>query len=644
MAWSGSNLDEFVLLHYTMRNVGDQLLREIYVGFVCGAGAEHADVPRQADGVTGFLRSWPDQIGCGVDAIAVAYGMNDDGNPGNNQWTHQSPRGATGIVVLGTPADTTRLNYNWYGHTILGDSIGSRTSNWGPRQVSKIGDPFRPIGNDLGRPEGDRNKYYMLRHAEFDYDQIWAAVNQTQSGWLPPSEESRVLARGGYVTYMVSFGPFDLPSSLSAEFSLAIVAGDSVHHDPTAHEQLFDPYNPSPFYDQLDFSSLAENTMWAKWVYDNPGVDSDGDGYFGEYRMCEGDTFWYRGDGVPDFRADVPPPAPEVKVIPSVGKLVIRWNGYLSETSIDPFTRVKDFEGYRVYVGLDSRKSSLSLLSSWDYENYNRHTLVQYASGAYKWVSRELPYMIDSLRILYADPDFDPLRWTRSDPLNYNDTIYYFTKQDYNQSDIRNQLEIHKVYPNAPKPPDDSSLWTEDDITIEHGEPLPKYYEYEYIYDGLPATLSYFVGVTAFDFGFASGGIPAKESNVLNSLVESYAHASIEEVEEHQLDVYVYPNPWRVDADYIDRGLENRDQTQINNRSHRIHFANLPRVCKISIYTIDGDWIRTIDHNHPEGGPQSMHDSWDFITRNTQDVVSGLYYYVVESAERTQIGKFVIIR
>jgi hypothetical protein len=39
-----------------------------------------------------------------------------------------------------------------------------------------------------------------------------------------------------------------------------------------------------------------------------------------------------------------------------------------------------------------------------------------------------------------------------------------------------------------------------------------------------------------------------------------------------------------------------------------------------------------------------MHDSWDFITRNTQDVVSGLYYYVVESAERTQIGKFAIIR
>jgi hypothetical protein len=39
-----------------------------------------------------------------------------------------------------------------------------------------------------------------------------------------------------------------------------------------------------------------------------------------------------------------------------------------------------------------------------------------------------------------------------------------------------------------------------------------------------------------------------------------------------------------------------------------------------------------------------MHDSWDLITRNTQAVVSGVYYWTVEGADgRVQIGKLVII-
>jgi hypothetical protein len=245
---------------------------------------------------------------------------------------------------------------------------------------------------------------------------------------------------------------------------------------------------------------------------------------------------------------------------------------------------------------------------------------------------------------LYADPDFEPLDYSRTNPFMFNDTGWIFEKQDFNMSDLTDPTQIHKVFPNAPKPPADSTLWTEDDLTYEHGRPLPKYYEYEYVADNLLPTLRYHVGVTAFDFGSPNGKIPPAESNVLNTLVEAFAQTSAETVEANQLDVYVYPNPWRADEDYIERGLENRDRTQINNRSHRIHFANLPKVCKISIYSIDGDWIRTIDHNYPEGGPESMHDSWDFITRNTQLVVSGLYYYVVESADRTQIGKFAIIR
>ena len=36
--------------------------------------------------------------------------------------------------------------------------------------------------------------------------------------------------------------------------------------------------------------------------------------------------------------------------------------------------------------------------------------------------------------------------------------------------------------------------------------------------------------------------------------------------------------------------------------------------------------------------------SWNLISRNGQDVVSGIYMFSVESDQGTQQGKFVIIR
>jgi len=43
------------------------------------------------------------------------------------------------------------------------------------------------------------------------------------------------------------------------------------------------------------------------------------------------------------------------------------------------------------------------------------------------------------------------------------------------------------------------------------------------------------------------------------------------------------------------------------------------------------------------GHPTSMHEEWDLITRNTQLVVAGIYYYSVESEYGNQVGKLVII-
>ena len=55
--------------------------------------------------------------------------------------------------------------------------------------------------------------------------------------------------------------------------------------------------------------------------------------------------------------------------------------------------------------------------------------------------------------------------------------------------------------------------------------------------------------------------------------------------------------------------------------------------------------MREIIHDKDPADPNSTHETGDMITRNTQSVVSGLYYWTVENIETgdVQIGKLVII-
>jgi len=152
------------------------------------------------------------------------------------------------------------------------------------------------------------------------------------------------------------------------------------------------------------------------------------------------------------------------------------------------------------------------------------------------------------------------------------------------------------------------------------------------------------VSVTTFDFGSPKAGLPPLESDVLNGVVREYPQFPSDSVEAQSKKVYTYPNPYRLDADYRGLGFEGRGQIdRPDDRVRAIHFANLPLVCTIRIYSLDGDLIKEVRHNKHAGDPESSHESWDLITRNTQMVVSGLYYWVVESSDRTQIGKLAII-
>ena len=61
--------------------------------------------------------------------------------------------------------------------------------------------------------------------------------------------------------------------------------------------------------------------------------------------------------------------------------------------------------------------------------------------------------------------------------------------------------------------------------------------------------------------------------------------------------------------------------------------------CKINIFSLAGDHLTTI--NHTNG---TEYDQWDLITKNSQEIVSGIYYYTVEYGSKQFIDKFVVIK
>ncbi len=655
MAWSYSYADDFILFDLDIKNIGKERLRQVYIGLWVDGDTWHVSRNNSEEGwnddISGFYRTNPAPEGCGfIDTVNIAWHADNDGDPmpkaNPTQWDYRSCTGVVGTRVVRTPSDSLAYSFNWW---IYGEPL----YDFGPRMQSTETYPFRSFGDRLGTPLGDKNKYYVMRKPEFDYDLMETAKDHSPDGWLSPPTLADTYAKGYDCRYLLSFGPFDIEPGQSLPVTFVWVGGEDFHQAPDDYYKYFDPKNPENYYDRLNFNNLAVNARWASWIYDNPGVDTDGDGYKGKARVClppgttdttPEDSLWYEGDGVPDFRGAGPPPAPRMRVVSSMGKLAIRFNGYYSENTRDIFTNRVDFEGYRIYVGLDDRPSSFSIARTYDLDDYSRFVW-QSQNERMSWVQDEVPYTLDSLRVLYRNPSFAPLQYTRVNPVNLDGQMAYFQKQDFNQSSLTEPRGIRKVYPDAVNPGTDTSKWQDEDLVFDYGEPLPKYFEYEYVLDSLLPTLSYCAAVTAFDYGSPRSGLESLETKPENNFIQDFPQPGTTEVAEHKLDVYVLPNPYRIDADYAAAGFENRSRDIPDpERGRRIQFYNLPAECVIRIFSLDGDMIRQIDHHYSVGDPGSQHDSWDMITRNSQSVVSGLYYWVVESAERTQIGKFVVIK
>jgi hypothetical protein len=132
--------------------------------------------------------------------------------------------------------------------------------------------------------------------------------------------------------------------------------------------------------------------------------------------------------------------------------------------------------------------------------------------------------------------------------------------------------------------------------------------------------------------------------------------------------VWVVPNPYRGNAQIQDRPSSwDLIPNATDPTGTHLDFMGLPSgKWTIRIYTVSGDLVQELHstdsvnesirqpvnvqgtsypgYNRQQDNPNDGQARWNLISRNGQDVVSGIYLFTVDSSEGTQRGKFVIIR
>jgi hypothetical protein len=344
---------------------------------------------------------------------------------------------------------------------------------------------------------------------------------------------------------------------------------------------------------------LNEGRKWAQRCYDGEDVN-------GNNILDPGEDIVHRVAGGLASGADgiltryvlpTPPAQPHVHAEVGNQSATIYWDK-ASEYSRDPISGVYDFEGYRVYR---SKAGSDFLNTS-------------------NWILN-IPLV----------GDFD-----RTD-----DTIGYNTGFDKVRIDTSHLAASAAILHDA------SGVFAG---VVFPGDTSKYFYQFPPAGSGVTQLngWQYVYGVSAYDQGDASNGIPSLESAMATVTTIAGTKATSDATKE----IGVYPNPYYAKAYWDGNG----------ERYRKIYFYNLPANATITIYTLAGDVVAQLDHSSANAGsnikwfqqftsPQAPQFSggehaWDLISKYDQAIATGLYLFTVKDKDTGTIkrGKFLVIK
>lgn len=318
-AWNFPFADFYVILEYTIVNSGTDILDSVYVGMWANAVVRNTNFNRP--GTTGYF----DRGGNGYDStLRTMYTFEFDPSPG------------------GVPADS------YFGLKLLGTSPypsgvtalpGLRQSTfynaWGFRSASGSQAYFSPTDDFNSDP-------YLSRYTRL-----------TRS--LPQSFIDPLRTQPLNMTTLLSTGPF---STLQPGDTLVVAFAVVCARKEGPDAERFDtPLQRSRFVTSLNA---------AQQLYDGEDINGNDSLDLGEDVNANGQLDRYL---LPS-----PPRQPKIRAELDHRSAVIYWDRVSAEETVDPISKTRDFEGYRIYrsrPGMDVTSSenlsqSMDLVGEFD--------------------------------------------------------------------------------------------------------------------------------------------------------------------------------------------------------------------------------------------------------------------------------------
>lgn len=267
ITFSAVDYDKFAIIEYTLRNMGNDPIKDLCVGLYLDADVGLINTANYADDITGYLEDYNGEY-ADIAWIADNNGRGDDGE--------YHATSVIGLICLQSPDNTPLGGYNWW------ISNSTRTFDFGPAWETE--DHWT---DTYGTPFDDAKKYELLRNGEIDYpqyrvnDSAWIAANPQETSnpeggntvthpWFtvdtPIAED---LADGFDTRFLLSWGPLGdemdgvhrFAAGEELTLAVAVVLGDDFHNPDTPQPQ--EGIDPNLF----NFDDLVATAQKARLVY-----------------------------------------------------------------------------------------------------------------------------------------------------------------------------------------------------------------------------------------------------------------------------------------------------------------------------------------------------------------------------------------
>ncbi len=347
----------FIILNYQIVNNSSNTWDSVYIGYWKDGVVRNVNVT--PPGGSAFFNKGGNGY---LDSLFIAYEYDATGDVGFTE-------SYVGLKFLGAQ------DKDGFAHPLLRSGFSDHYNAW---QFNNSSDPlyFSP---------GDDNQKYGKMTAGLNKRSNWEIL-------IRPA-----LRQANNRSHLMSVGPFRqvLPGD-TVQIAFALVCAKKKEDG-----------NPNTADNAVQQEILVQNSRFAQTAYNGEDVNFNGILDPGEDRDQDGK--------ITRFILPAPPDIPRTKVIASANKIDVYWSNN-AEASVDPISKKKDFEGYRLYktaIGFDIKQTqdvlnALNLVAEFDKDDNQ----------------------------LFNNTGLDSIRLT--DSLHFNevtiqgDTIYYYYKYTFN--------------------------------------------------------------------------------------------------------------------------------------------------------------------------------------------------------------------